>query len=65
LRRVGKTYILKEYIKNISHNKINYDFNDPKLNNLSYMELYDKIISQSSSNDTNFVFLDEIQEIKN
>jgi predicted AAA+ superfamily ATPase len=44
-------------------NIIYYDFNDIELQELTYKELYKKIIAQSKINVINYIFLDEIQEI--
>jgi predicted AAA+ superfamily ATPase len=71
MRRCGKSTILNQF-KNILLSKysikssqiIDYNFNDLDLQKLSYGELYNKIISKSTVNSSNYIFLDEIQEIK-
>ncbi|MDR2846788.1 MAG: ATP-binding protein [Mycoplasmataceae bacterium] len=72
VRRSGKSTILNQFktkiIKDFKVNKnqiISYDFNDLILSQLKYLELYKDIISKSSKNIINYVFLDEIQEIEN
>ncbi|MDR2653846.1 MAG: ATP-binding protein [Mycoplasmataceae bacterium] len=67
LRRVGKSKILQEFIKDnlSSSNVIYYDFNKIELEKLTYPQLYDEIIKKSKNNQTNYVILDEIQEITN
>ncbi|MDR2568175.1 MAG: ATP-binding protein [Mycoplasmataceae bacterium] len=72
IRRVGKSTLLEQYkIHLLKENKIttnqmfSFDFNDIKLRKLSYEQLYDLIIAQANSEKTNYLFLDEVQEIKN
>jgi predicted AAA+ superfamily ATPase len=72
IRRSGKSTILKQFIHQLktkyvidSNQIINYDFNNVNLKKYTYKKLYDEIINKSSKNTTNYVFLDEIQEVKN
>jgi predicted AAA+ superfamily ATPase len=44
---------------------ISFDFNDPLLCKINYLDLYKDIINKSHKQKTNYVFLDEIQEVKN
>ncbi|MDR2568427.1 MAG: AAA family ATPase, partial [Mycoplasmataceae bacterium] len=70
IRRSGKSTILNQYKnllieKNISEKQIKlYDFNNPKLLKLTYEEVYDLILENSIPKKTNYIFLDEIQDIK-
>jgi predicted AAA+ superfamily ATPase len=69
-RRSGKSTILEQF-KDILKTKyliqsnqiISYDFNDIKLKKHTYESLYDEILNKASNTKTNYVFLDEIQEI--
>jgi predicted AAA+ superfamily ATPase len=71
LRRCGKSTLLNQY-KNLLiqqyHIKdkqiLSYDFNDPMLTKISYLDLYNEIINKSNKNTINYILLDEIQEIK-
>jgi predicted AAA+ superfamily ATPase len=42
---------------------IEYDFNDPNKQNISYLDLYNEIVKKANKDLTYYVFLDEIQEI--
>jgi predicted AAA+ superfamily ATPase len=71
IRRSGKSTILSQYkdylIKNFDIQQeqiIEYDFNNPNNQNVSYLELYNEITSKANGSATYYVFLDEIQEIK-
>lgn len=72
IRRSGKSTILKQYKNSLSEKfKINnkqiqiYDFNDKSLvSQFSWESLTNSIISKSIKNKINYLFLDEIQEIK-
>jgi predicted AAA+ superfamily ATPase len=44
---------------------IYYDFSDPLLDDVNYKLLYEEILNKSQPNDINYIFLDEIQEVKN
>jgi predicted AAA+ superfamily ATPase len=72
LRRCGKSTILRQYWEHlISQQKIKtnqiiyFDFNDIALSELSYKQIYDNVVKKSNPTMTNYLFLDEIQEIKN
>jgi predicted AAA+ superfamily ATPase len=71
VRRAGKSTILEQYKRFIVEKYqinldqiISYDFNDLRFRNLSYKELYSQIIQKSKNDSINYVFLDEVQDIK-
>jgi predicted AAA+ superfamily ATPase len=71
LRNCGKSTILRQFKNkiindfNIKDNQIiEYNFNNPKFEKYIYMELYDEIINKSQPSVTNYIFLDEIQDIE-
>ena len=72
IRRVGKSTLLelfKEYLlsNGVSENNIisiSFDMLDNR-NLLDYIELYKYIADKLNPNEMNYVFLDEIQEVKN
>jgi predicted AAA+ superfamily ATPase len=43
---------------------IKYDFNDPLLSSVTYLDLYKQILEKANKNKINYLFLDEIQEVK-
>ncbi|MDR2653861.1 MAG: AAA family ATPase [Mycoplasmataceae bacterium] len=70
IRRRGKSTILNQYkellIRDFNIKKeqiIEYDFNDPNKQNISYLDLYNEIVKKANKDLTYYVFLDEIQEI--
>ncbi|MDR2846790.1 MAG: ATP-binding protein [Mycoplasmataceae bacterium] len=71
VRRCGKSTILSQYENEIrtrfkisDEQIITYDFNDDELSKMSESELHKQIIVRSNKNKVNYLFLDEIQEIK-
>jgi predicted AAA+ superfamily ATPase len=71
VRRCGKSTILEQYkirlqekFKIPSRCILQYDFNDPKFAKMTYMELYDDVLAKANKANINYLFLDEIQEIK-
>jgi len=69
-RRVGKSFILKQLIRSIEENTTgaNIIYIDKELNQFNnvsdHQELYDFVKLQYSPGKKNFLFVDEIQEIK-
>jgi predicted AAA+ superfamily ATPase len=71
IRRSGKSTILSQFQEKIKTDLnikpeqiIKYDFNDPNNLQLTYLEIYNTIIKKAVKNKMNYVFLDEVQEIK-
>jgi predicted AAA+ superfamily ATPase len=71
IRRSGKSTILKQFKNKISDDFqieesriFEYNFNKPKFEKYTYMQLYNEIIEKADKDEINYVFLDEIQEIK-
>jgi predicted AAA+ superfamily ATPase len=71
VRRSGKSTILEQYKRFIIQKYqiivgqiISYDFNDLRLRELNYKELYDQVVGSAKANLINYVFLDEVQDIK-
>lgn len=71
IRRSGKSTLLSQF-KDVLKNEfkinssqiIDYDFNNKELAELTWKELLHQIEDKSVNNKINYVFLDEIQEIK-
>jgi predicted AAA+ superfamily ATPase len=71
IRRSGKSTILKQFQELLtnkygiaSKNIRTYDFNNSLLLKFNWKTLIEEIISKSSKKHMNYIFLDEIQEIK-
>jgi predicted AAA+ superfamily ATPase len=71
VRRCGKSTVLLQFIdvlknkhKVIDKQIIYYDFNNLDLKRINYYELHKQILNKCVNNKINYVFLDEIQEIK-
>jgi predicted AAA+ superfamily ATPase len=72
IRRIGKSTILNQFINfllndlKIMNTQIQkYDFNNPFLVKKTYPKVYQEILKKAIKNETNYLFFDEIQEIKN
>ncbi|GMO15660.1 MAG: ATP-binding protein [Mycoplasmoidaceae bacterium] len=69
VRRSGKSIILQQFKKHLLETGIDkkqiieYDFNDVALQKLTYEKLHEEIISCSIKNKTNYLLLDEVQDI--
>jgi predicted AAA+ superfamily ATPase len=72
VRRCGKSTILRQLKnvllkdKNIAKDQIiEFNFSDDELSKLDETNLYKKIIKKAQKNKTNYLFLDEVQEVLN